>query len=229
MNAIEWYNYIAKRNGGYKYNVPFEVMGLSAETVFEQELIQIIKNKRVLDAGCGHGEFTLSMAQYAEYIIGFDFAEELIKIALRLKKEKNINNADFVSTKYRQILPFPDESFDVIYSRRGPVFVYEQGRLLKKNGVIIGIHAYPLPDRDLRGLLETFGIYKDITITPYQNAVTFFNNESDFAEYLSSSNLNPDYTLEENKEAFQKILENSYIEGKIGLRESKQIWRAVKA
>ena len=52
MNAIKWYNYISKRNGGYKVNVPCEVVGESAEDVFEGELTELIRLRTMLDAGC---------------------------------------------------------------------------------------------------------------------------------------------------------------------------------
>jgi hypothetical protein len=63
----------------------------------------------------------------------------------------------------------------------------------------------------------------------FQSAVTYFKDDADFAEYISTFSPGaPDYTLPENRESFEQILKNSYIDGRIGLRESKQIWRAVK-
>ncbi len=53
--------------------------------MFEKRLIEMLPNyESVLDAGCGHGEFTLRMAQYAKKIIGFDNSKELLKIAKSL-------------------------------------------------------------------------------------------------------------------------------------------------
>ncbi|MBI9010896.1 MAG: hypothetical protein JEZ08_01600 [Clostridiales bacterium] len=61
--SMEWYDMIAKRNGGYKNNAIYEVEGVSGEVIFEEQLIKLIKNsKSVLDAGCGHGDFTLKMS-----------------------------------------------------------------------------------------------------------------------------------------------------------------------
>jgi len=76
--------------------------------------------------------------------------------------------------------------------------------------------------------LEALGIYMNISRRIFQDAIFYFKNEEDFAECLSSSPMSPDYTLAENKEEFKSILQNSYINGKIGMCESKQIWRAVK-
>lgn len=228
MNAVEWYNYIAKRNGGYRVNVPYETVGESAEDVFEQELIRLLEGKTVLDAGCGHGEFTLKMARHARRIVGYDFADVMIQIAKRLKRELSADNADFIHTAWGEQLQFEDGYFDVVYSRRGPGSIVEQHRLLKSGGIITGIHAYPIKDGEIKERIEATGMYTDISVRIYQSAVAFFNSEADFAEFLSSSHLSPDYTLAENREEFEAILNNSYIDGRIRLRESKQIWRAVR-
>jgi ubiquinone/menaquinone biosynthesis C-methylase UbiE len=79
--GIEWYDMIARRNGGYKSNAVFTIEGISAEQIFEERLMGMLPNfNSVLDAGCGHGEFTLKMSRYAESIIGFDNSVEMIKI-----------------------------------------------------------------------------------------------------------------------------------------------------
>ncbi len=228
MNAIEWYNYIAKRNGGYKVNVPYEVVGESAEDVFARELTELIRGGTVLDAGCGHGAFTLKMAGFAKAIIGYDFAHEMIRIANRLKEEAGAQNASFVPTGPGERLSFKDGSFDVIYSRRGPGSIVEQSRLLKPGGIITGIHTYPIRDGEIIDRIRATGDYTDISMRVFQSAILYFGNEADFAEYLSSSHLAPDYTLPENRGAFEKILGESYVNGRIGIRESKQIWRAIK-
>ncbi len=225
---MDWYNYIALRNGGYKVNVPFEVVGESAEDVFERELTELIAGKAVLDAGCGHGEFTLKMARFARSIVGYDFAGEMIKIANRLKNEQSADNVMFLETVRGQQLSFADGAFDVIYSRRGPGSIVEQSRLLKPGCVITGIHIYPITDGEITDRIQATGAYTDIVRRVFQTAATYFVNEADFAEYLSSMHLSPDYTLPENREAFERILQCSSINGRIGIRESKQIWRAVK-
>ncbi len=249
MGGIEWYNYIARRNGGYRVNVPYEVVGESAEDVFEKELTALIRGKTVLDAGCGHGEFTLSMARHAKEITGYDFAHEMIRIADGLKAKSNsdggadsknrapygdsarnpyITNVKFLLTAHGERLSFRDGHFDVIYSRRGPGSIVEQSGLLKPGGVITGIHVYPIRDGEIVDRIRRTGDYTDITVRVFQSAVTYLRSEADFAEYLSSWHGAPDYTLPENRAAFEAILGGSIIDGRIGVRESKQIWRATR-
>ncbi|NLG25764.1 MAG: class I SAM-dependent methyltransferase [Clostridiales bacterium] len=228
MNAIEWYNYIARRNGGYRVNVPYEVVGESAEDVFEREVAELVRGRAALDAGCGHGEFTLRMAAGARRIVGYDFAGEMIAIAERLKAERGAANVAFLHTAHGQALPFPDGHFDVIYSRRGPGSIVEQARLLRPGGVITGIHAYPIGDGEIVDRIRATGDYEEPTMRVFDRAITYFYSAADYAEYLSSSHLAPDYTLPENRAAFEAILRGSIIGGRIGVRERKQIWRAVR-
>ncbi|KAA2301400.1 class I SAM-dependent methyltransferase, partial [Clostridioides difficile] len=78
--SMEWYDMIAQRNGGYKGRALYTLEGNSAEDIFEERLIKLLPQyTSVLDAGCGHGEFTLKMSEYTDHIIGVDNSEEMIK------------------------------------------------------------------------------------------------------------------------------------------------------
>ncbi|MGN7400107.1 methyltransferase domain-containing protein [Cytobacillus praedii] len=46
----------------------------------------MIINKKVLDVGCGHGDFTLKCSLLAKEIVNFDVTENLIKIRLENKQ-----------------------------------------------------------------------------------------------------------------------------------------------
>lgn len=65
--GIDWYDMIARRNGGYKGSSVYTIEGTHSEDIFEERLIQMLPlYNSVLDAGCGHGEFTLQMSKYAD-------------------------------------------------------------------------------------------------------------------------------------------------------------------
>ncbi len=113
--GMDWYNMIALRNGGYKNNATYIVERVSGEDFFEERLIKMLGSyESVLDAGCGHGEFTIKMGKYANNIIGFDNSKELIKIADDILKESKSENVRFVYawTRDNKPLPFEDEQFD---------------------------------------------------------------------------------------------------------------------
>lgn len=80
--GVDWYNSIALRNGGYRSNASFLIEGVSAEDIYEQDLINMLPNfNHVLDAGCGHGDFTIKISEFAKSLVGFDNSIEMIKIA----------------------------------------------------------------------------------------------------------------------------------------------------
>lgn len=224
--GMDWYDMIAKRNGGYKNNAISTTIGVSSEQVFEENLITIFSDySSVLDAGCGHGEFTLKMSKYANSIIGFDNSIELIKIANELLSESKVSNVNFIHTTTKTELPFQDNQFDLIYNRRGPTSIIEHSRVLRSGGIIYGIHV------SIDKVIEKLDLNKfvDIEIHEYNSAVTYYPNEEEFAKFLTCIPGNPDYTLLENKNQLMEKVSENIIDNKIGIREQKYIWKAIKA
>jgi SAM-dependent methyltransferase len=56
------------------------------------------KSKKVLDVGCGTGNFALKAAKKGAYVLGIDFAEEAIKILKKLKSHLKTNGKIIVTT-----------------------------------------------------------------------------------------------------------------------------------
>lgn len=69
------------------------------------------KNKKCLDAGCGGGRYTIAMARLGACATGIDLGREGIEDAK--KRAAGLNNASF-RTGSVEILPFEDESFDIV-------------------------------------------------------------------------------------------------------------------
>lgn len=224
--SVEWYDMIARKNGGYKSNAVFTVEGLSGENVFEERLRNMLPDfNSVLDAGCGHGEFTLKMAKYANKIIGFDNSIELIKIANSLKEHYQPDNLTFVHASTKSELPFKDGLFDLIYCRRGPTSILNHSRVLRSDATIFGIHSAEM--ERVKERLKSNG-FVDIVFEEYDQAVIRFPDESEYAKYLSASHGNPDYTLPENKSALEELIAANIKDGKFSLKEWRYIWRARK-
>lgn len=76
------------------------------------ELVGDVGNCRVLDVGCGDGEFALELARRGASVVGIDSSSEMIEAARRRAKT---HEADIVfqQAEARQ-LPFPDGQFDVV-------------------------------------------------------------------------------------------------------------------
>lgn len=223
--GLEWYDMIARRNGGYKGRSVFTWEGNSAEDVFEARLMQLLpRYKSVLDAGCGHGEFTLKMSAYTDYITGFDNSKELLRIAQAGLVAGDVDNVEFVYATTKTELPFEDEQFDLIYDRRGPTSIIEHGRLLRKGGVIFGIHT------DVSKVQERLHTnqYVNIEIEEFNEALMVFPDEKEFAIFLSDIPGNPDYTQPEYHEQLQVKLKGNQMDGRLAVREHKYIWKAVR-
>ena len=228
MNAIDQYNKIAIKNGGYKSDARFTFKGISGEDIFKEKIISLLPAcEDVLDAGCGHGAFTIEMATHTKHICGFDFAVELINIANRLKNESDIKNVDFFHATTKESLPFQQEQFNLIYDRRGPLSIADHPHVLKRGGTIIGIHG-EFDIEELENRLAQNG-FVDFSVSSYKDANLCFPNENDFARYLSANHMNPDYTLPENKTIFEKILRDHTINGEIILPQPRHIWSARRA
>lgn len=223
--GTEWYDMIARRNGGYKSRSIFKVEGRSAEDVFEKRLVNMLPNCRfVLDAGCGHGDFTLRMSRYTNKIIGFDNSIEMIKIAQRLLDTSEIKNVEFNYATTKAEMPFKDGQFDLIYDRRGPTSIINHSRLLSPGGVIMGIHNNVDAVKE-RLLLNG---YKEVLIEEFNEAMFYFPNPLEFAKFLADTPGNPDYTLPEQKNQLEEKLKENTIDGRIAIKELKYIWRAIK-
>ena len=79
-----------------------------------QSLRQMVPGKRVLDIGCGVGDWCCRAAQYgAKSVNGFDIEEEMVKLA-----KQATSHLDMVHIKAGDVssMPYDDASFDVAIS-----------------------------------------------------------------------------------------------------------------
>lgn len=223
--GVEWYDMIARRNGGYKSRAVCTSVGKSAEDIFEERLIHMLPHfKSIMDAGCGHGEFTLRMSKYANKITGFDNSSELITIAQSLLSSSGIDNVEFIYGTTKMELPFYDEQFDLIYDRRGPTSIINHSRVLSSGGTIFGIHT----NIDTAKERLVSNGFVDIEIEEFNESISFFPNEEEFAKFLSDVPGNPDFTLPELKNELDAKIRENTIDGRLGFREHKYIWKATK-
>jgi SAM-dependent methyltransferase len=132
--------------------------GSDGEVEFDRELQKRVRGKEVLDVGCGPGEFTLRVAGNAKSIVGIDPSRKALTLARRNLARSATNNASF---RYGDIkrLAFPSETFDLVYSRRGPASdskhnLSEVLRVLKNDGTFMEI---TIGERDKRNLAVIFG------------------------------------------------------------------------
>lgn len=88
-------------------------------------------NDRVLDVGCGAGAVSLAMARAAPgaTIVGVDRETGYVAHARSRAAERGIANASF-QTGEALSLPFPDASFDIVWSKHVLQWIADNGRAL---------------------------------------------------------------------------------------------------
>jgi ubiquinone/menaquinone biosynthesis C-methylase UbiE len=99
--------------------------------------------ERVLDLGCGAGHTSLACASHAASVVGVDVTPQMVAAASGLARERGVGNVEFRVADV-QVLPFDDESFDVVTSRvsahhyaDAPKAVAEAFRVLKPGGCFL--------------------------------------------------------------------------------------------
>ncbi|MBS4194202.1 class I SAM-dependent methyltransferase [Lederbergia citri] len=222
--GMDWYNMIAMKLGGYSKNWESVKEGISGEDIFEEQLKELLKKYPIaLDTGCGHGNFTLKMAHFAENIIGFDFSIEMIKKANQLLEESQITNVQFYHLHAKN-LPFQDEHFDIIYNRRGPLSIFREIRVLKNGGIIFGIHIGALDE--IKNELKTNGFHS-IEINEY-NVNEYFSTEEDLARFFTRIPGNIDYLDSKNQPQLKNLVEAYQTNKGLMVPEKRFIWKAFK-
>ena len=126
------------KKGEKKHFTPFVTKGTTSTEV--KEILKQInwKSKRVLDVGCGTGNFVNEVSRRGvKYVLGIDYAEEAIKIAKTKYSKKNL---EFKTQDVKEI----DDKFDVIVSigtiehMDKPIDILKKlKKCLKPNGKII--------------------------------------------------------------------------------------------
>lgn len=149
-------NLSEKSKNYYEENNIYEIFSIAEDypnKIYEL-LLPEVKDKVVLDLGCGTGKFMEKFQNKTIKYYGLDLSKQQLKIA---KQKVNNNNVEFICCSAENI-PLPDNSVDIIIStwvlgtilkedRRQKV-LKEMKRVLKKNGNIY------LVENDIGGEFE---------------------------------------------------------------------------
>jgi ubiquinone/menaquinone biosynthesis C-methylase UbiE len=104
--------------------------------------LEPVKNKLLLDAGCGTGLYSIRCAKQGAYVTGLDHSEAMLKSA----KEKSSSVMPLIQFLKGDLhyLPFQDQIFDIVLSITALEFcvhplqvLREFGRVLKPNGQLV--------------------------------------------------------------------------------------------
>jgi ubiquinone/menaquinone biosynthesis C-methylase UbiE len=140
----EWYDRLATLQSGYYYPWKSRLPALNGEDVFLSMLHEIVTpEKDVLEVGCGHGEVALQVAASCRTLLAYDRVPAYIHLAQTAAEQQNAKNVTFVcadssiSMNGQARVPAGEQSFDVIYSRRGPLHWIDEARRVTRPGAVL--------------------------------------------------------------------------------------------
>jgi ubiquinone/menaquinone biosynthesis C-methylase UbiE len=88
--------------------------------------VSLLKACRILDVGCGCGEYTIKLSPFCRKLTAIDFSQALID---RCRNESGKINIEYVCMDGRDIR-YPDDSFDVVLERDALHHVLEWQKVL---------------------------------------------------------------------------------------------------
>ena len=129
---------------------------------------------QVLDLGCGAGFTLCRLAPKVKAIWGFDMEAELLEAAQLRAVQSSLENATFITGNVamaEDVAKLPDDTFDVVFSRRGPDLNQDLMPKLRSDAIVIQeLYQDPL------SLLEIFGrktFMRDIWNNPHNKVALY--------------------------------------------------------
>ncbi len=125
----------------FDYNRDIEVPALI-------KIIGDVKNKVILDMGCGFGDHAQKLSkQNYKKLVGFDISKELVKFA----NQQKIPDSNFYVGDMSKKLKHEDSTFDIVYSSLAIHYIKdinklfkEVNRVLKKKGIFCFSTGHPI-------------------------------------------------------------------------------------
>lgn len=105
-----------------------------------------LRGSSILDVGCGLGGIDLLLAATygATKVVGIDVNPDVIPLARALAERKGLSDRVSFETYTGEALPFPDSSFDILFSKDAMVHVADKNtfyadilRVLRRGGKLI--------------------------------------------------------------------------------------------
>ncbi|KKK45062.1 hypothetical protein LCGC14_3166110, partial [marine sediment metagenome] len=142
------------------------------DTLIELLQIKDMEKPKILEVGCSTGYITRYIAhQFDCTIIGIDLSEFLLFIAEEEASNLNLSNISFQSANVEN-LPFPDDSFDIIYGAAITALVpdplkviNEYKRVLKPGGKIATLDLFIKESTSDEFVEETNEIMSNVIVT----------------------------------------------------------------
>lgn len=134
MNEIQFQKYKTRGAGYHWEQISNSLRKRNIYVIARYELVldligNEIKDKKILDVGCGDGVLSYLLSKKGAKVTGIDNSEEAIKFAK--EKCKDLENIDFlVASAYE--LPFKGNSFDYVVSSEVIEHLKHPGKMLSE-------------------------------------------------------------------------------------------------
>jgi demethylmenaquinone methyltransferase / 2-methoxy-6-polyprenyl-1,4-benzoquinol methylase len=100
-----------------RYDLINDIQSFGLHRIWKRRLIGLAHphpHEHALDLCCGTGDIALALARHGAEVVGLDFSESMLQVALeKLKKNPPKSKVEFIRGDAQQI-PFPENTFDVL-------------------------------------------------------------------------------------------------------------------
>lgn len=116
MSNEQIVSFYRKYTDHYDDIIASQAFFINSYKLYDKILLRLVNGRRygrILDLGCGTGAQTVTLAGFADEVVGVDIAEDLLNVARN--RSRNLPNVRYLVEDARK-LSFPDESFDFVIS-----------------------------------------------------------------------------------------------------------------